>query len=291
MSQVRLCRNLLLLAIAFAVLAGALLTAGPLTTSPAQAAPALGWDGEPERTGAEERLSAALADDLLPQWEDDRVGATLTARPHLTSDQEARIRELVESDAGTAGGDCTVVGFVSRAWEDGAYHDALVRPQVVYQDLVAQAAESLACTGEGGRFIAVIASPENSPQIYAVGDMGPSAAHQIQIDQADEPDPIGITAYQSAAFGLEAFRAHLTGAPTQPRLVDRNYPAEAMETTPFGDQLQEPRPFQAGGLNPTVLWWTIGAGAVGCVLVAVVRPLRRPVRLVGVLTFLAVMGG
>src|SRR5699024_9394276 len=27
-----------------------------------------------------------------------------------------------------------------------------------------------------------------------------------------EPDPIGITAYQSAAFGLEAFRAHLTGA-------------------------------------------------------------------------------
>jgi hypothetical protein len=132
---------------------------------------------------------------------------------------------------------------------------------------------------------------QNSPQIYAVGDMGPSAAHQIQIDQADEPDPIGITAYQSAAFGLEAFRAHLTGAPTQPRLVDRNYPAEAMETTPFGDQLQEPRPFQAGGLNPTVLWWTIGAGAVGCVLVAVVRPLRRPVRLVGVLTFLAVMGG
>lgn len=183
------------------------------------------------------------------------------------------------------------MGFVSRAWEEGAHHDALVRLQVVYQDLVAQAADSLACTGEGGRFIAALAAPGNSPQIYAVGDMGPSAAHQIQIDQADEPDPIGITAYQSAAFGLEAFRAHVTGAPMQPRLVDRNYPAEAMETTPFGDQLQEPRPFQAGGLNPTVLWWTIGAGTVGCVLAAVVRPLRRPVRMVGVLTVFAVVGG
>lgn len=33
-----------------------------------------------------------------------------------------------------------------------------------------------------------------------------------ELGWADEPDPIGITAYQSAAFGLEAFRAHLTGA-------------------------------------------------------------------------------
>jgi hypothetical protein len=183
------------------------------------------------------------------------------------------------------------VAFVSRAWEHGAPVDGLVRPQVVYQDLVADAAETLACTGEGGRFVAVIAAPENAPQIFVVGDEGPSAAHRVQIDQSDEPDPVGISAYQSAAFGLEAFRAHLTGEVAAPRLVDRDYPDSATTSNAFGTELKKPRPFQAGGLNATVLGWTIGAGAVGLILVTAIRPLRRVVPTAGVLLVVTVVGG